>query len=99
MAMTVLAAMTEFSGADFKSRINYLIVKAAVNILSESPATPLHSQRADLAKKILNHTDQYISPFARVTITNLDLTTIDSLASVLDSDLQNAVNGIYNDFL
>lgn len=97
--MTILAAVTEAKGADFESRIFYLMEKAAVNIHAEDPNTALHIQRDALALAIVANPRQYVERFVLATITNLDLTAIASLAAVTDVNLQNAVNGIYNLFL
>jgi hypothetical protein len=91
--------MEERRGESFFSRVWFFIVKAAIAISSENPATPLHAERIALSREILQEQIEWSDRFSVAVVTNATILSAANLDSVPDGDVEFVVNSVYNAFL
>ena len=97
--MTIIQAhFAAYSEPDFRSRVEYLVVKAAVAVTTESPLTENHAERLVLAHLILDGSLGYVTRFALGALTNPTLLAANNHAAITDNDLEFTINSIYNSF-
>jgi hypothetical protein len=80
---------------DLAGRVEYALMVAAVNIMAEVNTTPSHATRVIYATKVLTGTASIRSAVLAV-LTNATIAADATSASILDSDIQFAVNSVFN---
>lgn len=79
----------------FAGRVEYALMVAAVNIMAEVNTTPNHASRVTYAKTVLNGTAPIRSAVISV-LTNSTIAAVADSSSVVDSDIQFAINSLFN---
>lgn len=87
--------------AGFLGRVNYAVTLAAVNVASEDPNTPNHPARKAFADNVFKG-NYSVTAVALLALTNSTVANEANVATtpdfaIVDSDLQNAINGLWND--
>lgn len=104
--MATPATFTDYgtiaNNANFQARVNYAMVTAAVNVYAESVNTAGHSQRVAFCKQVFNG-GYSITAAALMVLTNSAIVVVADAAvtpgfAITDAQIQNAVNGLWNDF-
>ena len=96
--MTVLEAIRQAQDIDWQRRVEFYIVKAAIAVHNEAPATAEHTARVALSELILADTDFWANRFAIGVATNATIQAGASLSAALDSDVEFTVNSILNSY-
>lgn len=87
--------------SNFRERISYFVIKAAIAVMNESNGTANHTERVAFANKVFVG-DYDLQSYAYGVLTNstvlgnLDLSENDY--GIIDGDLEFTVNSIYNAF-
>ena len=76
---------------DFIRRVQMAIIKSALAIQAEDPATANHAQRSALAYKVLHEPEAYAPKFAMGVATNPVIT-----AASEDADIEFTVNSMWD---
>lgn len=98
--MTALQATRFAEGdADFRARVEYYMIKAAIAVTTEATSGTNHVDRAILARNILASPSRYLTSFALSVLTNPTLFAASSASTILDSDLEFALNSVYDSFV
>lgn len=97
--MTYLEASQAPNDDDFLARVRFCMVKAAVAVKNEDPATEQHAARVALATTILNNAEPLAARFALAVMTNATLLAAATFAAIPDGDLEFATNEVYSAFL
>lgn len=85
----------------FQSRCMQAALDAAINVMAEDPGTASHLKRAQYAEAIINGAVNPVS-IARAVLSNStiagesDVTQILTTDAIPDSDIQFAVNSVFN---
>lgn len=100
MAATFNQLMTIANDANFKNRVNYAMINAAIAVVAESNATANHGKRCDYAKLILDGSAN-IFQMAIGVLNNATIAAEANSATtpdfaIPDSDIQFAVNSNFN---
>lgn len=110
MAISTLQAQTIIDNPDpnpFLKRVKMALVTTAQAVTTESTATALHPQRMQLAVAILNNPSQYVYQFAQDIITQLTLSSTNTVTvsgftnqdlDTTDAVLQTQCSAIFNSF-
>lgn len=83
---------------NFNDRIRFFLVKAAIAILNEDPATANHDARIVLSIKILSFSIIDVSPFVYAVLTNPTIFALDDPTTAPDNDVEFIVNSIIDAF-
>lgn len=98
--MTILQAVAAAKGEpDFRDRVEFYTVKAAIAATTESTGTALHTERVALARSILLSPGSKVTAFALGVITNSTIMSYASHSLVPDGDIEFVVNSIYNSYI
>lgn len=94
--MDFKAIGNEIAGNDiYKRRVEYALFSAAVNVMSEVNTTPSHAARVTYGAKVLaGQADVRAAVIA--SLTNSTLAAANTADSIPDSDIQFAVNSLFN---
>ena len=83
----------------FQDRVDFMLAKAAISVLSESTSTEGHADRVVYAKSVLDGSASVLE-HATAALTNATLTAAATLDAddhgISDSDLEFAVNEMWN---
>ena len=87
----------------FQGRVGYATMVAAINVFSEDPATSNHAQRLAFAENVIKGTGYNIGAVTLAVLSNSTIATEATMtptpgANVPDSDIQFAVNSLWNAF-
>ena len=88
--------------ARFQDRVNFALVTAAINVMTESNQTEKHGNRVDFARNVINGTLP-ILPYAISVGTSPAIAAEAVLATtpdyaIPDADIQFTVNSMFNSF-
>lgn len=98
--MTILQAVDAAKNQpDFRNRVEFYMVKAAISVTTEASGTAFHIQRQSLAEQILASAESHVTRFALGVITNPTILGYASHSVVPDGDIEFVVNSIYNSYL
>lgn len=97
--MTAQQADAAKSDGAYLARVEVFMVTAAVNVIAEAGTTANHGARVTLAQRILGATEVYTPRFALASMSNATLLAANSLAEILDGDLQFTINSLFTTFL
>lgn len=79
----------------FQGRVEYALYVAAVNVMAEVNTTLNHAARVVYAKTVLNGSAP-IHPAVVAVLTNSTIAAAADSTAVVDSDIQFAVNSLFN---
>lgn len=79
----------------FAGRVEYCLYVAAVNVMAEAALILNHTQRVTFATKVLSG-QASIRSVVEAVLTNATIASAADGASVLDGDIQFAVNSLFN---
>ena len=91
--MSFTAQLGVAQNGDFIRRVQMAVIKAAIDIQAENPATANHAQRSALAYRVLHEPEAYAPKFAMAVATNPVI-----VAASADADIQLAVNSMWDAF-
>lgn len=95
--MTIVEARrAAYTEPDFRARVEFFVVKAAVAVTAENPVTALHAERQALAEQILASPESHVTRFALAAMTNATLLAAVSHSAITDNDLEFTVNSVYD---
>ena len=83
------------NNSDFGRRVRIALTIAAVNVMSEVNTTTNHAARVTFATKVLQGQADFESAILAV-FSNGTLASASAAANIIDSDLQFAMNSLFN---
>lgn len=86
------------SAACFRNRVEYLIVRLAMEVVAERTDAPLHAARVALARQILASPEAHVTRFGLAVLSDPGMLKLPSYAAISDEALEAAINTVYNAF-
>ena len=96
---SVQATHDSYEDIDYRRRVEYFMVKAAIAVTMEKTETTNHTERLEFAKKILTFPQRYVTSFAIAVLTDPTLLAAPTTEKIVDEDLEVSLNNVWDCFL